>query len=302
MPHGAEVVPIPDDLDSAIDVDYWLIPFNPKLAQRTFPHLRGVRVAQTLTAGVDSVLPWLPAEITLCNARGIHDAPTSEWVLAAILASLKRFPTFHTQQAAHVWKGQAAHSAADRDHNGLYRVLGDDLAEKRVLIVGYGNIGAAIERRLMPFEVEIDRVARTPKTEPQVYGISELGRLLPLADVVVLIVPLTVETTGLVGERELSLMKPGALLVNAARGPVVDTDALVAALYAERIRCATDVTEPEPLPSEHPLWKAPNLLLTPHVGGSTPLFIERVFRLAARQAKHMLDGEPMENVIGERGY
>jgi phosphoglycerate dehydrogenase-like enzyme len=135
-----------------------------------------------------------------------------------------------------------------------------------------------------------------------VSAIGELHSLLPLADIVVAIVPLTEATRGLIGAAEIALMKHGALLVNAARGPVVDTDALVEALEQHRIRAAVDVTDPEPLPAGHPLWSAPNCLITPHIGGSTPEFIHRAFRFAAQQVRRFIAGEPLENVVADAGY
>ena len=173
--------------------------------------------------------------------------------------------------------------------------MGEELHGKRALIVGYGSIGQAIEERLQPFGVEIDRIARTAREG--VSAISRLHELLPAADVVILIVPMTSETAGLMGAQELALMKPGALLVNAARGPVVDTDALLAALETDRIRAALDVTDPEPLPDEHPLWTAPNLLMTPHVAGGTPMFMVRAMQFASAQVGRYLRGEPLENVV-----
>ncbi|MBS1814797.1 MAG: 2-hydroxyacid dehydrogenase [Acidobacteria bacterium] len=302
---SVHVVPVPDAPADSIDIDLWVSPFSSKAAPGIFPHLRGVKIIQTLTAGVDSIVKWLPKEITLCDGRGVHDAAASEWVLAAILASLKQLPLYRDRQNAQVWIGQARESDFVDEHpaaNGLYRILGEDLARKRVLIVGYGSIGAAIERRLAAFDMEITRVARTAKQQPEVHAIGDLHALLPTVDIVVLIVPLTDETRGLMGEHELRLMKPGTLLVNAARGPVVDTAALLAALQENRIRCAADVTDPEPLPSGHPLWSAPNFLLTPHVASSTPLFLERAFELVARQVAHLENGEALENVVGNAGY
>src|ERR1039457_5877907 len=134
---------------------------------------------------------------------------------------------------------------------------------------------------LAPFDVEMLRVARTARTEPAVHAVSDLDSLLPQAEIVVLILPSTAETRWLIGRRQLALMKQGTLLVNAARGPVVDTDALVDALQSGKIRAALDVTDPEPLPDGHPLWSCPNLLLTPHVGGSSPQFAPPQLRNAA---------------------
>jgi len=173
----------------------------------------------------------------------------------------------------------------------------EELTGKTVLLVGPGAIGQEIERMLTPFRVEMLRVARTARTDPQVHAVSELDSLLPQADVVVLILPLNAESKGLIGSRQLDLMKQGALLVNAARGPIVDTDALVATLQVGRIRAALDVTDPEPLPEGHPLWSCPNLLLTPHVAGSSPQFAPRSLATALGELRRYMAGEPLLNSV-----
>jgi phosphoglycerate dehydrogenase-like enzyme len=173
----------------------------------------------------------------------------------------------------------------------------EELTGKTVLLVGYGSIGKDVERMLAPFQVDILRVARSARTDPKVHAVSELNSLLPQAQVVILILPATAESNKLIGADQLALMPQGALLVNAARGPIVDTDALVAALNAGRIRAALDVTEPEPLPAGHPLWSCPNLLLTPHVGGSSPQFAPNALRIAAEELDRYIAGEPFKNVV-----
>jgi phosphoglycerate dehydrogenase-like enzyme len=305
FPPGIEFVRIPRQGTEILDVDFWFLTFFRTDASQTFARLRGVKVLQSMMAGVDWITPWLPTDIILCDGRGIHDVSTSEWVLTAILSSMKRFPFYRDAQLKHEWLGQS--SVPDDFLNetgeqvGQYRILGEDLAGKTVLIIGYGSIGAAIERRLTPF-VNILRIARTPKTSPLVSPISDLHTMLPRADIVVAIVPLTPESRGMIGAAELAKMKHGALLVNAARGPVVDTDALLRELNAHRIRAALDVTDPEPLPPNHPLWSAPNCLITPHVAGSTPEFIHRAYRFGAEQVRRYLAGEPLQNVVGNLGY
>jgi phosphoglycerate dehydrogenase-like enzyme len=306
FPAEAEIVRIPRQPAGMLDVDLWILLFARKDAQETFVHLRGVKVVQSMMAGVDWITPWLPKDIILCDGRGIHDISASEWVLAAILASLKRFPLYRDLQLRHEWDGQAATPNGFMNEAGAqigqYRVLGDDLAGKTVLILGYGSIGAAIETRLSVFGTNILRMARSAKKNPEVHPIGELHRLLPQADIIVAIVPLTDETRGLIGAKEIALMKPGALLVNAARGPVVVTDALVEALNQQKIRAVLDVTDPEPLPAGHPLWSAPNCLITPHVGGSTPEFIHRAFHFGAEQVRRFIAGKPLENVVSDAGY
>jgi phosphoglycerate dehydrogenase-like enzyme len=306
FPPEAEIVRVPRIPSGSLEVDFWILPFWRQDAPEAFSHLRGVKVVQSMMAGVDWITPWLPKDVVLCDGRGIHDISTSEWVLTAILSSLKRFPTYRDMQTKQMWKGQASVKDGFRNESGpqvgVHRVLGEDLADKTVLIVGYGSIGAAIEARLKPFGVKVLRVARSAKSEPVVAAVSELHRLIPEADIVVAILPLTAETQGMFGAAELGLMKRGALLVNAARGPVVVTDALVAALEEHRIQAALDVTDPEPLPERHPLWTAPNCLITPHIAGSTPEFVHRAFRFGAEQVRRFIAGEPLKNVVSDAGY
>jgi phosphoglycerate dehydrogenase-like enzyme len=306
FPREAEIVRIPRKPTESVEVDFWILPFLRQDAEQAFSHLRGVKVIQSMMAGVDWIIPWLPTGVALCDGRGIHDISASEWVLAAILSSLKQFPFYRDMQLREEWKGQAAIKDGFLNESGAqvgqYRVLGYDLAGKTVLIVGYGSIGAAIESRLSPFGVKIQRIARSARTEPEVHSVDHLAQLLPQADILVAIMPLTPETQGLIGAKEIALMKRGALLVNAARGPVVATDALVEALTQHRICAALDVTDPEPLPPGHPLWLAPNCLITPHVGGSTPEFIYRAFHFGAQQVRRYIAGVPLENVVSSAGY
>ncbi len=242
-----------------------------------------LRVVQTQTAGVDDIRPHVPAGVTLCNARGVHDASTAELAVALALAALRDIPGFVRGQDAEQWR------------SGFYPAL----ADRTVLIVGYGSVGAAIEERLRPFECEVLRVARTARQSPHgpVRALAELPALLPTADLVILAVPLSEETRHLVDAGFLAAMPDGALLVNVARGPVVDTGALLAELSAGRLRAALDVTDPEPLPAGHPLWHAPGVLVTPHVGGSSSAFLPRARRLIAAQLSRFAKGEPLENVI-----
>lgn len=243
-----------------------------------------LRVVQTLTAGVDAVWPHLPDDVTLCNAAGVHDASTAELAVGLILASLRHLDEFARAQATGEWR-HARHDA---------------LADKRVLVVGAGHVGSALVRRLEPFEVEVVQVARRRRVLDDgtvVHGSDELAALLPEADVVVLIVPHTPETTGLVDAAFLARMRPGALLVNVARGPVVVTADLLDALRRGQVRAALDVTDPEPLPPDHPLWTAPGVLVSPHVGGNTTAFLPRAHRLVAQQLRRWRLGEPLANVV-----
>jgi phosphoglycerate dehydrogenase-like enzyme len=217
--------------------------------------------------------------VTLCNARGVHDASTAELAVTLMLASLRDVPEFVRGQDRHEWGGRRAESLADRT----------------VLIVGHGSVGGAVERRLAGFECDVLRVARTPRDG--VSAISDVAELLPRADVVVLTVPMTSETVGLVDAAFLAAIKDGALLVNVARGPVVHTDALVAELRAGRLRAALDVTDPEPLPADHELWTLPGVLISPHVGGNSSAFLPRAMALVADQLRRYVSGMPLRNVI-----
>ncbi len=261
-------------------VEFWVPPFlGGQAVVPVAASLPDLRVVQLMTAGAETWIGRLPEGVTLCDGRGIHDSSTSEWVLTAILAYLREFPRFARQQAERRWG----------------RMMTDELAGKRVLIVGAGSIGEAIAARLTPFEVTITLVARTARSG--VHGVDELPELLPEVDIVVLIVPMTAETAGMVDAKFLAAMRDGALLVNAARGPVVDTAALVAEAGSGRIGAALDVTDPEPLPVESPLWTMENVLLTPHVGGSVHGFLARAYRLAGAQLRRYSAGESLDNVV-----
>jgi phosphoglycerate dehydrogenase-like enzyme len=266
------------------DVEFWTPPFLSKRESADIAgQMTGLRVVQLLSAGADAWIGQLPSGVTLCDARGVHDSSTSEWAITAVLAYLRDFPHFAREQAARRWS---------------YRMT-DELVGKRVLIVGAGSIGEALARRLAPFGVSVTRVARHARDG--VHGVDELPSLLPNADIVVVIVPLTEATTGLVDAKFLAAMPDGALLVNAARGPVVDTEAITAEASSGRLGFATDVTEPEPLTEDHPLWTMPNVLITPHVAGSVRGFHRRGYALVGDQLRRHVAGEPLLNVVSD-GY
>jgi len=291
LPDGVEVGvlpapggPFPGDLN---DVAFWVPPFlSSGQVVELARHMPNLKAIQLLSAGADAWTGRVPEGVTLCDARGVHDSSTAEWVVTAILASLRRFDFFARAQAEGRWSYSEVTPT-------------DELAGKHVLIVGAGSIGAALAQRLAPFEVTMSSVARTPR--PGIHGSGELPKLLPHADVVVLLVPLTAQTRGLVDSGFLTAMRDGALLVNAARGPVADTAAMTKELATGRIFAALDVTDPEPLPADHPLWALPNVLITPHVGGSVRGLMARAYRLVGDQVRRYLDGEPLNNEVRD-GY
>ena len=302
FPDEAELVPIPATPDHDIAVDFWIPPPGPLLGQRVWPHLRGVTIAQSMMAGTEWLTELVGPSVTVCNAQGAHSISTAEWAVSATLAMLKHFPFYTLLQQKADWRGRShvSENYAEIHHDQHPQfppILQEELHGKKVLIVGHGDIGKTIETMLAPFGVAITRVARTARTEPLVHTVAELHQLLPAAEILILILPLTSDSHGLIDAPELALMPQGALLVNAARGPIVNTDALVEALNAGRIRAAVDVTDPEPLPPEHPLWKCPNLLLTPHVAGSTPQFSPRAIEIAADQVRRVLRQEPLKFVV-----
>ncbi len=301
FPEGIELIPVSDKIDRDIDIDVWIPdPYSTK-AIRAWPRLRGVKLVLAMMAGTEWIPETVGPHVTICNAHGAHNISTAEWTVSSILAMLKYFPLYLDIQRSGIWKRRyeaSEHYARITGNAQLYPpVLAEELTGKSVLLVGYGAIGKEIERMLTPFDVKMMRVARSARTEPEVHAVSELDSLLPCADVIVLILPSTAESRGLIGKRQLALLRQGALLVNAARGPIVDTDALVDALNSGRIRAALDVTDPEPLPEGHPLWSCPNLLLTPHIGGSTPQFAPRALRTVADELRRYMNGEPLRNVV-----
>lgn len=302
FPADVELIALPGELDHEVEIDVWIPDPYSTRAVKVYPHLRGVRLVLALLAGTEWIAELVGPGVTICNARGAHNISTAEWAVSATLAMLKYFPLYLDVQRSGVWKrryeANAHYERITGDARATYPpIMLEELTGKTVLMVGYGAIGQEIERMLEPFHVDLLRVARTARTEPEVHAVSELDNLLPRAEVVILILPATAESRGLIGRSQFALMRQGALLVNAARGPIVDTDALVEALNAGRIRAALDVTDPEPLPEGHPLWNCPNLLITPHVGGSSPQFASRAVKTAEEELRRYLNGEPLHNVV-----
>ncbi len=245
--------------------------------------VEGLEVVQTLTAGFDNVVPHLPDGVTLCTAAGVHDASTAELAVGLAVAAQRGI-------------GEAAVAATRGAWEAARR---PSLADRRVLVVGVGGVGTAVAHRLRPFEVDLVRVGTRARDDADghVHAADELPDLLPSAEVVVLACPLTDATRGLVDAGFLAALPDGALVVNVARGPVVVTEALVAECASGRLRAALDVTDPEPLPADHPLWTTPGVLVTPHVGGNTSAFFPRAQRFLAAQLGRYAAGEPLVSVV-----
>lgn len=238
-----------------------------------------LQFVQLPNAGYDDAIAFRRAGLVFCNARGVHDVSTAELALGLTIASLRKLDSFVLAQSSGTWLpgGQAS------------------LVHKRVALVGYGSIGQTIGRFLEPFGTDFQAFTRSGWGGT--HTMSEFDDLLPTFDVVILILPATPETINLMDQRRLGLMKDGALLVNVARGTIVDTDALVRELESGRIRAAVDVTNPEPLPADHPLWRAPGAIISPHVGGNSSAFEPAMRALLAEQLSRLVSGESLLNVV-----
>lgn len=245
-----------------------------------------LKAIQIQSAGYEDVLPHVPIGVTLCNAAGVHDASTAELAVALALASLRDLPQFVHDQDKHVWESWS------------YR---RSLADSRVLLLGYGQIGRAIASRLRPFEVSLTAVASRPRPGDEmvdwIHGVEDLPDLVAMTDVLVIILPLSAATRHLVGAELLARLPDGSLVVNVARGGIVDTDALIAECASGRLKAALDVTDPEPLPADHPLWGTQGVLITPHVGGATWAMRPRSLALVRRQVVALRDARPLANIV-----
>ena len=283
LPQRAEHLPTdgrspnPDDLSK---ITFYVPRYmGGKRASELILQMPALKVVQSPNAGVEDLLKILPAGVTLCNAAGVHDASTAELAIGLTIAARRGFASFAKDQADEVWS-----------HRRNFA-----LADSRVGIVGYGNIGKLIAKQLSNFSVEVIAFNRSGKDGA--LPMSEFDQMLPTLDVVILILPLTAESNHLMNRKRLSRLKDGATLVNVARGPVIDSQALVAELESGRISAGLDVTDPEPLPKGHPLWSAPNVIITPHVGGDTSAFEKRGRKLIEDQIRRWTSGEPLSNVV-----
>jgi phosphoglycerate dehydrogenase-like enzyme len=282
LPEIVDLHLIPQDGDLPLEVrnaELLVPPYGSQALLKMLGEMPNLAVVQAASAGTEWLAPWIPDGVYLCSARGTRDTAVAEWVLAAILAMEKQLPDLALAQSEHSWRPT---------------MLGE-LAGKHALIVGYGSIGKRVASMLRALGVTVEGVASTARDD--VHDVDELPQLLPSADIVVLLVPLTEQTRGLFDARMLSRMRSGALLVNAARGAILDTDSLLEHLQSGRLRAALDVTEPEPLPPDHPLWNAPGVMITPHLAGDSPEAEERVYRFIGEQIRRYVGGEPLLNVV-----
>lgn len=284
LPDGVELVVWSMDEPAPRDAFDLVVPPYMKMST-VLERLRGVdvRLVQSQSIGYEGVADVLPAGLRFANATTVHETSTAELAVALTLASQRRLDAFAVDTAKGVWKP----------------VFAESLADRRVMLLGYGGIGKAVAARLEPFEVELTAVASRAREEGgmPVHGVDELPELLPRTDIVILSLPGGDATKHIVDDAFLSALPDGALVVNVGRGPLIDTDALVAHVQRGRIRAALDVTDPEPLPEGHPLWGLPGVLVSPHVGGASTAMRPRIARLVRRQIEHLRNGEEPENIV-----
>jgi phosphoglycerate dehydrogenase-like enzyme len=246
--------------------------------------LTSLKVIQTYSAGVDRIVGLVPPGVTLCNGRGLHDAAVAEWVVGVILATYNKYSYYYKQQAA-----------------GEYKPIDTDTLEgDTVTIFGYGSIGKLVEKLLGGFGVNIQRVARRGRTEEDgkvVHAFNDIDDVLPTTNILVALAPLTPETSKIINASLLAKLPDRALVINAGRGGVVDTDAIIAELCSGRLRAALDTTDPEPIPPGHALWTTPNLMLTQHSAGDASDYLDKVYPFIHQQLHRYMAGEPLLNVV-----
>lgn len=283
IPESLEAFPIrgefpePEILES---IQFYIPPYmSGAQAVEAISMMSSLQVIQSPNAGVDDLLEILPPGVTLCNAKGVHDASTAELAIGLAISARRGFATFMANQVKGLWIHERRSA----------------LADSRVGIVGTGSIGSLIARQLELFNVEVIGFNRSGNNASKT--MADFDELLPTLDVVILILPLTEQSSHLMNRSRIDAMKPGATLINMARGPVVDTDALVDALNRGHITAGLDVTDPEPLPKGHRLWRAPNVIITPHVGGDSSAFNPRVRTLIESQLKRFATGQPLANIV-----
>jgi phosphoglycerate dehydrogenase-like enzyme len=284
LPDGVELVVWPMDAPAPRDRLDIVVPPYMSMA-RVLERLQGIDVGlvQGQSIGYDGVADILPDGLRFANAASVHETSTAELAVGLAVAAQRHLDAFAVDTAAGRWKP----------------VFAESLADRRVLLLGYGGVGKAVAARLAPFEVELTPVASRAREEDgvAVHGIDELPTLLPRAEIVILTLPGGEATQGLVDDAFLSALPDGALVVNVGRGTLVDTDALVDHVRRGRIRAALDVTDPEPLPDGHPLWGLPGVLISPHVGGASSAMRPRVAKLVRTQVERLVAGEPPINVV-----
>ncbi|NKX54645.1 NAD(P)-dependent oxidoreductase [Arthrobacter mobilis] len=267
----------------AQEIDAVILPYMAGGDWRVLGTLPQLKLVQTQTTGYDGIAELVGPEVAIASAAGVHAAATAELAVGLVLASLRGIDQMVRDQSAAFWNSVRRRS----------------LADSRVLLVGVGGIGRGIGRRLEPFEVELTRVGRTARDDDagHVHGTDELVALAGRCDVMIVVTPLDEDTRHLVDAEVLAAMPDGALLVNVARGAVVDPEALTSEVLSGRLKAAVDVFDPEPLPPDHPLWRSDDIIISPHVGGNTTAFGPRMVKLLRSQLARLARGERPENLV-----
>jgi phosphoglycerate dehydrogenase-like enzyme len=273
--------------DEARDAQVWVPPYgvaqSPDFVRESLSAMTGLAVVQLQSAGVEPWQSLVPPGIRLCSGRGIHGGSTAELAVALLLASVRDLPQYVDQQRQRTWQ----------------RLSPASLAGRRVLVLGAGDIGTRAAAVLTALECEVTVVGR--RAREGVLAWEEAQSRLSSSDVLLVAVPLTPETERLVDAEVLAALPDGAVVVNVARGAVVDTEALTDEVAGGRLRAALDVTDPEPLPADHRLWSLPGALITPHAGGGAEGWEDRARSLVADQVERLHDGRELRNLVSE-GY
>ena len=283
IPESLKIFPIRGEFpepEILTSIQFYVLPYMAGArALELISKMSSLEVIQSPNAGVDDVLEIIPKGVTLCNARGVHDASTAELAIGLAIGARRGVATFMANQSKGLWIHERRSA----------------LADSRVGIVGMGSIGSLIARQLEVFNVEVIGFSRSGSNSTKT--MADFDELLPTLDVLILILPLTEHSRHLMNRSRINSMKAGATLVNVARGGIVDTEALVDALNRGHITAGLDVTDPEPLPIEHPLWSASNVIITPHIGGDSSAFNPRVRTLIESQLKRFATSQPLENIV-----
>lgn len=284
LPEGVELVLWPMDGPAPRDRFDMVVP--PYMSvESVLERLEGVEVGllQSQSIGYEGVDEVLPEGVPYANASSVHEASTAELAVALALAAQRRIPEFVRAQEQRSWRAR----------------FSDSLADRRVTLLGFGGVGKAIAARLAGFEVELTAVASRAREEDgvTVRALADLHEVLAQTEVVIASLPGGDETRHVLDAAALAALPDGALVVNVGRGGLIDTDALVAEVEAGRLRAALDVTDPEPLPEDHPLWSLSGALVVPHVGGASSAMNPRIARLVRRQIDRLVAGEPPLNVV-----
>ena len=253
-----------------------------------------LRLLHLGSAGADGYPAIMPEGAALTNSSGAYGLAISEHMLGMLLAIIKKLYPYWENQKMSLWHDEGGVSSVE---------------DAVVLSVGMGDIGGEFLRKCKALGAYTIGVRRTPRAKPdfadELYTLDSIDELLPRADVVALSLPSGPATNGLMDERRMRLMKKGAVLINVGRGSAVDTEALVKVCSEGLIRAALDVTDPEPLPEEHPLWHTPNVFITPHISGffHLPQTLDRIVAIGAENLKRIIAGEPLLNAVdGATGY